>query len=1013
MTWATFRTPSRQLGLVGVFLISAVGVATLAQAPEAKEKKVRQAWTTSRVVGSPDPPHPYRAERVFPKLNFRKGVHLEACPVGGRFFVTEQDGRIVSFVPSVTVEKTDPVLDLPREAKGCKLDKVVRKFGAAYAMTFHPQFARNRYCYVTYMLETHEKKGLNAIERVVRFTVRDEEPPRCDPDSEKVILEWRTEPGGHNGGCLRFGPDGFLYVSMGDAAAPSPPDGYDTGQNLTDFLSTILRIDVDREEEGKPYAVPKDNPFVKVADAKPEIWAYGFRNPWKMSFDRGSGELWVGDVGWELWEMVYRVRKGGNYGWSVMEGPQAVRPNARRGPTPILSPAIEFPHSEAASITGGFVYRGSKFKDLAGCYVCGDWMTYKLWATRFDGDRKVSHREIVQGREKIVAFAEDRQGELYWLDYNENGGGIYTLAVNDAAAHDPAAFPRKLSETGLFASVARHEPAAGVAPYTINAEPWMDHATAERLVAVPGTGTVKVYDAPQRVPGTAWYTTRYFFPKDSVLVKTMGVEAERGNPRSRRRIETQLLHFDGQDWRGYSYRWNAEQTDAELVSGAGAETELTARDPESPGGIRKQTWSFAGRGACLQCHNPWAGTLLGFTVEQLDRPGAGGDQLTELTRMELLTRVDGKGKPLASEAPPRAKTPYPGSHDPAADLAARARAYLQINCAHCHQSGAGGTAQIDLRFANRPADLKAIDLPPIQGTFAIANARLLAPGDPYRSVLYYRMAKTGSGRMPHIGSELVDRGGLALLHDWIGTLPGKEQAANGEEARCLERLCAKGGDPTARSRDLDRLLATTSGALRLARALDTNDLPHEHRNQVVETATRHTEASVRDLFERFLPADRRVKRLGTLVRPEAVLELKGDPTRGKELFFQTGATQCATCHRIGGKGGTLGPDLSEIGKKYNRAKILETILDPSKEIDKQYVAYVLQTTDGRLLTGLIVKRDETEVVLRDAQDKEHRIPVGQVDQLEGSKKSLMPEQLLRDLTAQQAADLLDYLAQLK
>jgi hypothetical protein len=228
----------------------------------------------------------------------------------------------------------------------------------------------------------------------------------------------------------------------------------------------------------------------------------------------------------------------------------------------------------------------------------------------------------------------------------------------------------------------------------------------------------------------------------------MGIETERGNPHSRRRIETQLLHFDGEDWRGYTYRWNTEQTDAELVPATGAETELTARDAESPGNHRRQTWTFTGRGACFQCHNPWAGSVLGFTVEQLDRRALGSDnQLMELTRLGLLTRVDGNGKALASDAPLQAKTPYPSPHDLNADLAKRARTYLHVNCAHCHQSGAGGTAQIDFRFDNRLADLKAVDLPPNQGTFAIANARLLAPGDPYRSVVYYRMAKTDSGRM--------------------------------------------------------------------------------------------------------------------------------------------------------------------------------------------------------------------------------------------------------------------------
>lgn len=1002
--------PSRLFVLLGV--LSCVALVAPGAAPPPKQSKARPAWTSSRVVGSPDAPHPYRPKRVSPKLSFRNGVHLEACPVGDRLFVVEQGGKIVSFVPSPDVKAADPVLDLPREVKGCKPDKVIRKFGAAYAMTFHPKFAKNRYVYVCFMLETHEKKGLNAIERVSRFTVNKEDPPRCDPDSEKVILEWRTEPGGHNGGCLRFGPDGFLYVSMGDAAPPSPPDGYDTGQDLADFLSTILRIDVDREENNKPYAVPKDNPFVKTTDAKPEIWAYGFRNPWKMSFDRKTGDLWVGDVGWELWEMVYRVRKGGNYGWSVMEGPQVVRPRAKRGPTPIEPPAIEFPHSEAASITGGHVYRGSKLKDLVGCYVCGDWMTGKLWATRFDGERKVSHREIAQGREKIIAFAEDRAGELYWLDYSENGGGLYELAVNDAPDHDPAKFPRKLSQTGLFASVARHEPAPGVVPYAINAEPWMDHATAERLVAVPGDGTVKVHDSPQRVPNTAWFTSRYFFPKGSVLVKTMGVESERGKPGSRRRVETQLLHFDGGDWRGYTYRWNAEQTDAELVAAGGDEMELTSRDPEAPGGVRKQTWAFAGRGTCLQCHNGWAATLLGFTVEQLDRKT--DDQLMELARMGLLTRVEGKGKARPSEAPLRVRTPMPSPHDSGGDLTARARAYLHVNCAHCHQSAAGGTALIDLRFSNRPEELKAIDQPPVQGTFAIADARLLAPGDPFRSVIYYRMAKTGSGRMPHVGSEVVDRAGLALLYDWISKLPKKEQnPVRDEEADCLTRLRANKGDEKARSRDLARLLSTTRGAMRLARAIEGDDLPSALRQEVMEKAKSHSEPPVRDLFERFLPADQRVKRLGSVIRPQTILALKGDPKRGKALFFQAGATQCANCHRIGDKGGAVGPDLSLIGKKYDRAKLLETILEPSKEIDKQHVAYSLRTTKGRLLTGLLVKRDDKEVVLRDVEGKDHRVALDQVDKLEVSKKSLMPEQLLRDLSAQQAADLLDYLAQLR
>ena len=195
-----------------------------------------------------------------------------------------------------------------------------------------------------------------------RFTVTKTDPPRIDPASEEIVITFLG--GGHNGGDLHFGPDGMLYISTGDAASPNPPDPLNTGQDSSDLLSSILRIDVDRKDAGKNYAVPKDNPFVGMKDVRPEIWAYGFRNPWRMSFDRQTGDLWVGDVGWELWEMVHRVEKGGNYGWSIMEGPQPIKPTQKIGPTPIRPPMIELPHTIAASVTGGYVYRGKKFPEL-------------------------------------------------------------------------------------------------------------------------------------------------------------------------------------------------------------------------------------------------------------------------------------------------------------------------------------------------------------------------------------------------------------------------------------------------------------------------------------------------------------------------------------------------------------------------------------------------------------------------------------------------------------------------
>src|SRR5207248_1932190 len=304
----------------------------------------RPAWTTSRLTGSPEPPHPYTIKRAFPKLTFKNPLLLTMAPGGNRFFVGEQAGKIYSFPNDQACAKADLFLDVARELETWDKAKV-KGLDALYGLVFHPQFAKNRYCYVCYALNGKiQGEQLQDGSRVSRFRVTETDPPRCDPKSEKVIITWLA--GGHNGGDLHFGNDGFLYISTGDAASPNPPDELDTGQDISDLLSSILRIDVDHEDRGKPYAIPADNPFIGIPRARTEVWAYGFRNPWRMGFDRPTGDLWVGDVGWELWEMIYRVKRGGNYGWSVMEGPQPVRPESKRGPTPILPPAIAFPHTE-------------------------------------------------------------------------------------------------------------------------------------------------------------------------------------------------------------------------------------------------------------------------------------------------------------------------------------------------------------------------------------------------------------------------------------------------------------------------------------------------------------------------------------------------------------------------------------------------------------------------------------------------------------------------------------------
>ncbi len=483
----------------------------------------RIPWTTSRVVGSPDPAPPYRAVNAFPNIKFHHPLLLVAAPGSERLFVAEEDGKLFSFRNSPDA-KAELFFDVKAEFKTLKQTPGATEFDKLYGLVFHPKFAENRYCYVCYTVKG-KPKNLPDGSRVSRFTVTSTDPPRLDPASEVIVLTHLQ--GGHNGGDLHFGNDGMLYISTGDSADPNPPDVLKTGQDITDLEAAILRIDVDKKDAGKNYAIPKDNPFVntKIGEkpARPEVWAYGFRNPWRMSFDRKTGDLWVGDVGWELWEMIHRIERGGNYGWPIVEARQPVRSDVRPGPTPIRPPMIEIPHTAGASVTGGYVYRGKKFPELVGAYVFGDWETRRLWAARFDGDRLKSMVELTNPNVRVSAFGQDNAGELYALDYDS--GTIQTFARNDAR-NNPSAFPRTLSTTGLFTSVKDHTVAPGVYPFAINAHQWQDYATAEHFVALPNGSSILDHEEKKKLQGgrADWHSFRLHFPKDAVLVKTITLD---------------------------------------------------------------------------------------------------------------------------------------------------------------------------------------------------------------------------------------------------------------------------------------------------------------------------------------------------------------------------------------------------------------------------------------------------------------------------------------------------------
>ncbi len=781
-------------GLLGATII---GCALLslhwpgATAEPARAKKPRQAyglqkrvlWTTSKIQGSPEPPPPYQTEPAFPKLPaFEEPLDLAAAPGSNRLFVAGRWGKIWSFVNRPDVDRADLALEFKgaRDSKGMPMRQII------YAFTLHPRFQDNGYIYVTW-IPNPEKEGLPKGSRVSRFTVKGE-PPVIDRASEKVIFEWPN--GGHNGGCLKFGRDGYLYIVTGDGSGIA--DEFNIGQDLSSVFAKMLRIDVDHPAGGKAYSVPKDNPFLTVKGARPEVYAYGLRQLWRFNFDRKTGDCWGGEVGQDLWEMIYHIKKGGNYGWSVKEGTHDFRPERKKGPTDILPPIVEHSHTDFRSITGGFVYRGKRLPELAGRYIYGDFDTGRVWAFKPveivstfneqgpDGKirpvkhrwyKQIDHRELARTTYRIVGWGEDAAGEIYFLDFT--GGGIHRL-VKATRKDDSARFPRKLSQTGLFASTKDHTVAPGVIPYSVNAQLWSDGAAKERFIAIPGAGRIGFDEIvyPQPPPGAP---AGWRFPDGTVLVKTFAMDMERGNPKSRKRLETRILHFQkfpgtqeygDQYWRGYTYVWNDDQTDADLLDARGADRLLKIKAGDK---VVTQNYRFPSRAECTMCHTNAAKFALGVNTLQMNRDhdygGVVANQLATLEHIGLFTHK--------LPAPPEKLPKLADYTDPGQAAAVRARAYLHSNCAHCHTKWGGGNAEFKLLATLPLKELGIVNTRPAHGSFGLTDGRLLVPGHPERSLIYHRMNLTGLGRMPHIGSRVVDGLGCKLVHDWIEQLPGK------------------------------------------------------------------------------------------------------------------------------------------------------------------------------------------------------------------------------------------------
>ncbi len=778
--------------------------------PALEHLKAAVGTVPSRVVGSPDPPPPYRVARVLPELKLSFPVAAVNEPGSRRLLFIDQDkaygrSRLRRTGDAPESGEVETLLDFG--------DDVL-----AYSVAVHPRFAENGYIYLgskgpplvggafespakaesaTQQKDKEAKKPPKTA-RIVRYTIAREPTHRFEADSATVILEWVSD--GHDGCAVAFGLDGMMYVTTGDGTSDS--DTNLTGQGLDHLLAKVLRIDVDHPDEGRAYSVPKDNPFVGKDGVRPETWAYGFRNPWRMAVDPGTGHVWVGNNGQDLWEQVYLVERGANYGWSVYEGSHIFYANRQLGPTPVSKPMFEHHHSISRSLTGGVVYYGTKLPELRGAYLYGDHSTGKIWGAKVESlagqgaslptpqARVAWHKELADSTLQITSFALDAEGELLISDHRGDGlGGFYTLEPTpDTGAGD--VFPRTLSASGLFESVPGHRLHVGAIPYSVNAALWSDGAHKERAIVLP-----------QDDPHIDFRVNRgWEFPNGTVLVKSFALDGEEAG--TRRWVETRFLTRLDNEWVGYSYAWNDEQTDAELVGSEGRDRAFEVRTPD---GVRRQTWHYPSRTECMVCHSRAANFVLGPSTLQMNRDhdygGVTANQLAvldwlgdlrgdwrEQMRKEVRKRLKQEGlssaeideqMPKTSEAEtveplslgslstyPRLVDPY----DAAGDLAARARSYLHANCAQCHVEAGGGNAQIDLEFTTALDKMRLVDEPPLHHRFELPDARLVAPGAPDRSVLLYRMAHRGPGQMPQLATVLVDEAAVALVREWIDSL---------------------------------------------------------------------------------------------------------------------------------------------------------------------------------------------------------------------------------------------------
>lgn len=657
---------------------------------------------------------------------------LQAPGDNSRWFVVQQGGVVRQFNNSANPVAGD-FIDIT-----ARVDSSTNGEMGLLGMAFHPNFPNgDPRVFLSY---TATVSG-QIVSRISSFTTADG-GQTLNPNSEQVLLTINQPEGNHKGGNIVFGPDGYLYAGFGDGGGGGDAHGtIGNGQNLNTLLGKMLRIDVG-SSNAMSYSIPVGNPFAGNAKCGagggaapcPELYAWGLRNPWRWSFDKATGDLWAGDVGQNAYEEIDRIELGGNYGWRVREGFHCYNASSCTS-AGLIDPITEYDHSLGTAVTGGYVYRGTQTTSFVGRYLFADSGSGRIWAwIPEQAGSTHAPTQLLNSALPLVSFAQGNDGELYVVSYY---GQLYHIKFT--ASSGGGTVPNNLVDTGCVDTSQPTLAASGLIPYDVNAPFWSDGASKERWVALPNAQNIIVESSGD-----------WTLPNGSVLMKNFRV--------SNQLIETRLLmrHSDGA-WSGYTYEWNSAQTAATRVQGG--KTRVLANN---------QTWIYPSESQCMECHTSVAGNSLGLMTAQLNRSylyagtGRTANQLDTLSHINVLTPQVASATAVALTDPA----------DTSATLTARARAYLQTNCAQCHQPGGLTPSTMDLRFTTAFAATNTCNQVPSAGDLGLSNARLIAPGNAASSVLIARISRRDAHGMPPLGSTVVDAAGVALLTSWVNSLSG-------------------------------------------------------------------------------------------------------------------------------------------------------------------------------------------------------------------------------------------------